>query len=143
MVIFGTATAGRFTETGMEAVCPPRVTVTLPLQFCAVVGTPVAASPIVIVVPETLVVTHAGIPEGRVSVTVPVAVPPTVAVRDEPVPLLALIAAGVVTVTVGVGVPPPPGSVRVGAVHGVRLTPRIIASTMGRCCVNQVLFCLL
>jgi hypothetical protein len=56
----------------------------------------------VTVVPLTLVVSHDGIPDCRASVTVPVAVPPTVTVCDEPVPLLAEIVLLVLeSVTVG------------------------------------------
>ena len=97
----------RFTATVSVAFTPPRVTVTGYEPVCAVVGTPEEAKPTEIVLPETLVVSHDGIPDGRESVTVPVAVPPTLTLADEPVPLLAEIVVEVgETLTVGVGVVP-------------------------------------
>jgi hypothetical protein len=96
---------GRFTDTVSVVFTPARVTVTGHEPVCALVGTPEDASPTETVLPETLVVSHDGIPEPLERVTVPVAVPPTLAVALEPEPLLADMLTEVgETLTVGVGV---------------------------------------
>lgn len=100
--------ADKFTATVKVAVEVPRVAVTTHEPVCAVVGTPVAANPTATVPPETVVVSHAGIPVGRERVIVPVAVPPAVTVAVEPVPVRAdMVDVAGLIVNVGATTAPP------------------------------------